>query len=196
MKHQPWGITTRRRAGASRGTDVGRGDSRAPRYKLLKRYPLCFVMISFRDSYSTHHHKYQTVSSRRHRTSAKSAANANEVFYEIAKRLPRAQPAQNPAGMVLVDRPAEGSSAASCCSQVILLYLPASLKFLLFSVVFEITNWIRRAMLLPTSQSHANSTFPLAVAARDSNRALFLLQYRYLKQNWKQTMSINLRKAS
>ncbi|KAI5434581.1 Ras- protein rhn1, partial [Lathyrus oleraceus] len=47
--------------------------------------------------------------------SAKTAANVNEIFYEIAKRLPRAQPAQ-PAGMVLVDRPAEGSRAASCCS--------------------------------------------------------------------------------
>lgn len=33
-----------------------------------------------------------------------------------AKRLPRAQPAQNQAGMVLVDRRAEGSRTSSCCS--------------------------------------------------------------------------------
>ncbi|GKC57825.1 hypothetical protein Tco_1085423, partial [Tanacetum coccineum] len=38
------------------------------------------------------------------------------VLSETAKRLPRAQPTQNPAGMVLVDRPAEGARAASCCS--------------------------------------------------------------------------------
>ncbi|GJS57485.1 GTP binding protein [Tanacetum coccineum] len=66
-------------------------------------------------------------------TSAKTAANVNGVFHEIvthtclmvsetivlsetAKRLPRAQPTQNPTGMVLVDRPAEGARIASYCS--------------------------------------------------------------------------------
>ncbi|WMV15415.1 hypothetical protein MTR67_008800 [Solanum verrucosum] len=71
-------------------------------------------------------------------TSAKTASNVNDVFSEIgkylhsfccvldcqiafvvdqsSKRLPRLQPAQNPSGMVLMDRPAQTPATASCCS--------------------------------------------------------------------------------
>ncbi|XP_027184817.1 ras-related protein RABF2b [Coffea eugenioides] len=49
-------------------------------------------------------------------TSAKAATNVNDIFYEIAKRLPRLQPTANPSGMVLMDRPADRVANSSCCS--------------------------------------------------------------------------------
>ncbi|XP_068657185.1 ras-related protein RABF2b-like [Aristolochia californica] len=47
-------------------------------------------------------------------TSAKAATNVNEIFYEMAKRLPRAKPA-NKTSMLLTDTRAERTTA-SCCS--------------------------------------------------------------------------------
>ncbi|KAH7276292.1 hypothetical protein KP509_39G001100 [Ceratopteris richardii] len=49
-------------------------------------------------------------------TSAKSAQNVNELFYEIARKLPRAQPVQPSGGMVLTDGTVAGTNKSSCCS--------------------------------------------------------------------------------
>jgi len=49
-------------------------------------------------------------------TSAKTATNVKEIFYEIARRLPRVQPTENPTGMVLPDRAMDRAVSSSCCA--------------------------------------------------------------------------------
>ncbi|WOK97082.1 ras-related protein RABF2b-like [Canna indica] len=50
-------------------------------------------------------------------TSAKTAINVNDMFYEIAKRLIRVQPVQNSQGMTLADKPSQRIvNTTSCCS--------------------------------------------------------------------------------
>ncbi|KAG1359069.1 putative Ras-related protein Rab5 [Cocos nucifera] len=48
-------------------------------------------------------------------TSAKTAQNVNELFYEIAKRLVKARPAR-PAGMTLHDETRSRGRRLFCCS--------------------------------------------------------------------------------
>ncbi|XP_031483457.1 ras-related protein RHN1-like isoform X1 [Nymphaea colorata] len=48
-------------------------------------------------------------------TSAKTAQNVNELFYEIAKRLAKASPVK-PGGMKLHNQPQEGRRRLFCCS--------------------------------------------------------------------------------
>ncbi|KAG1348071.1 ras-related protein Rab5A [Cocos nucifera] len=50
-------------------------------------------------------------------TSAKTAINVNDIFYEIAKRLLQSQSVQDPQVSILMDRPAERFvNRTSCCS--------------------------------------------------------------------------------
>ncbi|XP_074565296.1 ras-related protein Rab5A-like [Curcuma longa] len=51
-------------------------------------------------------------------TSAKTAINVNDIFYEIAKRLTQVKPVHTPQGMTLAGRPDNNKpvAASSCCS--------------------------------------------------------------------------------
>ncbi|KAG2318423.1 hypothetical protein Bca52824_011636 [Brassica carinata] len=49
-------------------------------------------------------------------TSAKTAVNVKEIFYEIGRRLPRVQPTENPTGMVLPEKAMDRAVSSSCCA--------------------------------------------------------------------------------
>lgn len=49
-------------------------------------------------------------------TSAKTATNVNELFYEIARKLPKAQPpAPAPGGIILNNNQAPKAKKSTCC---------------------------------------------------------------------------------
>nr|ABR17422.1 unknown [Picea sitchensis] len=48
-------------------------------------------------------------------TSAKTAQNVNELFYDIAKRVLKARPDKSTPGLLLGNRSEEGSRFSSCC---------------------------------------------------------------------------------
>eukprot|EP00475_Leptophrys_vorax_P005528 TRINITY_DN13338_c0_g3_i2.p1 TRINITY_DN13338_c0_g3~~TRINITY_DN13338_c0_g3_i2.p1 ORF type:complete len:201 (+),score=17.20 TRINITY_DN13338_c0_g3_i2:273-875(+) len=48
-------------------------------------------------------------------TSAKTATNVNELFYEIARQLPKSVPAQQPVGLQLNNGPSQPQRPASSC---------------------------------------------------------------------------------
>jgi len=48
-------------------------------------------------------------------TSAKTAANVNDLFYEIARKLPKAAPAAAPTGGVVLTDKNKGAKKSQCC---------------------------------------------------------------------------------
>lgn len=48
-------------------------------------------------------------------TSAKTAANVNDLFYEIARKLPKASPAAAPTGGVVLNDKSQQKKKTSCC---------------------------------------------------------------------------------
>ncbi|XP_050916311.1 shaggy-related protein kinase theta-like [Lathyrus oleraceus] len=80
------GITARRRADASRLSDVDNGDSRAPRCRLLKKVSVVLCDDICLGHILSSHHKYQTVSSRRHRVLSR-ISSSRLVETELAEQI-------------------------------------------------------------------------------------------------------------